>query len=87
MLIKRQDVASKVSDYLHHKIQLSDLEDRAERAMMEGEFEPSSYKEIREAVALLGLADVHAFGLTWDDAQRILGKLGYQTSVEVTESE
>jgi len=51
--------------------------------MLEGAFEESRFDGIRDAVARLGLADVRAFGLTWDDCQEILRQLGYSARIEI----
>jgi hypothetical protein len=80
MTITRQVVADKLAAYLQHCSTLAELVDWSERAMMEGEFESSA---VRDAVARLGLADVRAFGLTWEDCQRLLGELGYSARVEI----
>jgi hypothetical protein len=50
---------------------------RANAAMMEDDFEEVYYDAIRDAVARLGLANVQAFGLTWEDCASILTQLGY----------
>lgn len=51
--------------------------------MMEGEFEPQHFTAIRDVVARLGVADVHAFGLTWDDCEQLLKQLGYAAHVQI----
>jgi hypothetical protein len=43
---------------------------------MEADFEEVYYDAIRDAVARLGLADVQAFGLTWEDCASRLKQLG-----------
>ena len=35
------------------------------------------------AIARLGVADVRAFGLTWDDCEELLQKIGFAPRVEV----
>jgi len=35
-------------------------------------------------VSRLGVADVKAFGLTWEDCEQFLKQLGYSVRVEVT---
>ena len=35
-------------------------------------------------VRRLGLADVRAFGLAWDDCEQLLARLGYKAKVEVS---
>ena len=38
---------------------------------------------LRSVVSRLGLADVRAFGLTWEDCEQLLGELGYAARVDV----
>jgi hypothetical protein len=83
MVITRETVARKLAAYLHHEISLGDLVDWAHLAMMEGEFEDAYHDVIRDAVARLGLADVRAFGLTWEDCETILKQLGYDARIEI----
>ena len=33
-------------------------------------------------VSRIGVADVRAFGLTWEDCENLLDRLGYRTRVE-----
>ena len=83
MLITKQTVAQKLAAYLHHEITLAQLVDWAERAMMEGEFAEQDMTALRAVVPRLGVADVRAFGLTWDDCEQLLQKLGYAARVDV----
>lgn len=83
MTITRKMIADQLAAYLRHEITLSQLVEWAEKAMMEEEFEEAHLSEIREAVARLGLADVRAFGLAWEDCETILQKLGYAAKIEV----
>src|SRR5438046_2680498 len=59
------------------EISLDELVAWANVAMMEADFVEAYYDAIRDAVARLGLADVQAFGLTWEDCTSILKRLGY----------
>ena len=83
MQLTRETVAYKLAAYLHHEISLAELVAWANAAMMEGDFEEAYYDAIREAVACLGLADVREFELIWEECQRILKELGYDTRVEI----
>jgi len=76
-------LAEKLSAYLRHKLSLSDLVDWAEDIMKEGDFEEKNYETLRNIVSQLGVADVKAFGLTWEDCERFLNQLGYKVKVEV----
>ncbi len=83
MVITRQVVADKLSTYLQGQQSLADLVSWAEEAMGEGEFDESDFRVIRDVVSRLGLVDVAAFGLTWEDAVGMLSRLGYRARVEV----
>ena len=83
-LITSSEVASRLTAYLRHELALAELVDWAERAMMEGEFAPEHYETVRDIVARLGVADMRAFGLTWEDCERFLQQLGYTVRVEVS---
>jgi len=83
MTITKPITASKIAAYLHHEITLAELVGWAEEAMMEGEFLPGDMGSLRGAIARLGVADVRAFGLAWEDGEEILGQLGYAAHVDV----
>ena len=50
--------------------------------MMEGDF-PEGDDTLRDMVARLGVADVRAFGLSWEDCRAFLDQLGYRADVTV----
>jgi hypothetical protein len=81
--ITRQGVARKMVAYLRHRISQRALVDWAEAAMMEGRFDERDAEAIRDVVARLGVSDVRAFGLTWDDCRELLERLGYSARVEI----
>jgi hypothetical protein len=83
MVITKQIVADRIAAYLHHEITLEQLVDWAEDALMEGEFDERDVDALRTVIARLGVADVRAFGLTWEDCEQALGQLGYSTRVDV----
>ena len=83
MLITKQTVAHQLTAYLHHELTLAQLVDWAERAMLEGEFAELETAALRMVVPRLGVADVRAFGLTWEDCEQLLKRLGYAARVEV----
>ena len=72
MQLTREAVAHKLVAYLHHEIPLDALVAWANIVIMEADFEEAHYDVIRDAVARLGLADVQAFELTWEDGVSIL---------------
>jgi hypothetical protein len=83
MLITKQMVAEKIAAYLRREIALAQLVDWAENAMMDGQFDDESLDVAPAVVARLGVADVRAFGLEWQDCERMLRTLSYDARVEV----
>ena len=83
MLITKQAVAEKIASYLHHDITLAQLVDWAENTMMDGEFAEPDMTALRAVVSRLGVADVRAFGLTWEDCEQLLQHLGYAAQIHV----
>ena len=83
MTITKQTVADQIAAYLHHAITLAQLVDWAEQALMDGELADSDAKTLSSVIARLGVADVRAFGLSWDDCEELLHKLGFSPRVEV----
>jgi hypothetical protein len=83
MLISREMVAERLSAYLRGQQELAEVVSWAEDAMREGEFDEPDFTAIRDVVSRLGLADVAAFGLTWEDAVDMLSRLGYRATVEI----
>lgn len=83
MLITKKIVADKIAAYLHHDITLAQLVDWAEHAMMEDGFEESGLAAVRSAVSRLGVADVRAFGLTWEECEGLLSQLGFSARVSI----
>src|SRR5207247_8470489 len=86
IMITRNTVASQLRDYLQHRTTRAALVDWAEHAMMEDEFDDRDLDTIRDITSRLGLADVREFGLTWEDCERYLSRLGYQTKVDVVQA-
>jgi hypothetical protein len=85
MKLTRQNVAHKIIDYLYHRITLSELVNWAEMSMMEADFEEKDYDVLRDVISYLGLADVKAFGIAWEDIENFLQQLGYRVNLKVTE--
>jgi len=85
-MITRHDVAYKLSDYLSHRLSIKQIVSWAENAMMEEEFDHNHLETIRFIISRLGLADVKEFGLSWDDCEDFLKRLGYTVRVDVSEA-
>ena len=83
MLITKQTVADQIGAYLHHAITLEQLVDWAENAIMDGELDEHETETLRAVIARLGVADVRAFGLSWEDCEEMLRQLGYSARVDI----
>jgi hypothetical protein len=83
MTITKNIVASQIAAYLHHEITLAQLVDWSEHALLDGEFADGEAAAISRVVARLGVADVRAFGLAWDDCEELLHQLGFAPRVQV----
>ena len=83
MTITKQTVADEIAAYLRREITLAQLVDWAEQALMNGELAEGDAKTLSAVIARLGVADVRAFGLAWDDCEDLLKKLGFSPRVEV----
>ena len=83
MTITKQTVADKIAAYLHHEITLAQLVDWSERALMDAQFAEHDVQTLSSVISRLGLADVRAFGLTWEDCEELLHRLGFSPRVEV----
>jgi len=82
MIITKQLLAVNLLNYLQHKTTLSDLVNWAEEAIMEGDIQGEDPEVVRDILARLGLADVKAFGLFWDDCNDYMQKLGYVLKID-----
>jgi len=83
MTITKKTVADKISAYLHHEITLAQLVNWSERALLDAEFAERDVSVISSVIARLGVADVRAFGLAWEDCEELLRKLGFTPRVEI----
>jgi hypothetical protein len=79
-MITRETVAKMLGDYLHGDLALSELVDWSENSIAEEEFENAKLLEI---VGRLGLADVRAFGLAWEDFREMFRALGLAARVDL----
>ena len=83
-VITSQMVAEKLMAYLRHQISASELVDWAEDAMMDADFAAGQADVLRPVVGRLGLADVRAFELSWQDCEVMLDQLGYKVRLEIS---
>jgi hypothetical protein len=84
MQVTRHMAAQKLTAFLHHELSLAQLVGWAETALLDGEFADQEADALRYVVSRLGVADVRAFGLTWEDCETLLDRLGYRARVEVS---
>ena len=82
-LITSEEVIAKLAGYLQHELRLDELVLWAEEAMMERGFEQHRSEVLLDIVSRLGVADVKAFGLTWEDCEAFLHRLGCTVRVEI----
>jgi hypothetical protein len=82
-MITRNDVASKITSYLQQTLTLGEIVAWAEEAMQDGEFDEANADMLTDIIARLGVSDVKAFGLSWDECRSFLNQLGYDARVEV----
>jgi hypothetical protein len=82
MIITKQQLAVNLLNYLQHKTSLIDLVSWAEEALLEGDIQDEDPEVVRDILAKLGLADVKAFGLFWEDCNEIMKKLGYVLKID-----
>ena len=83
MTITIQMAADKIAAYLHHEVTLDQLVDWAENTMMDGHFAEADAATLSAVVARLGVSDIRAFGLTWEDCEELLGQLGFAPKIEI----
>ena len=50
---------------------------------MNDDFDPAHLTTIRNAIARIGAADMHTFGLVWEDCEQLLSKLGDSAQVNI----
>jgi hypothetical protein len=82
-LITRKTVAEKLAAHLHHELSLDSLVAWAKSALLDGEFDPAHLPTIRDVVARVGIAEVRAFGLTWEDCEQLLTQPSYSAQVSI----
>ena len=84
MTITRELLAQKLISYLYHRLTLTELVDWAETTLLEAELDEPDRGTVREILARIGVADVRAFSLTWEDCEDFLSRLGYQVSLQIS---
>lgn len=80
-MITKKDISEKVLEYLQHHITLQEIVDWAEEILMRNNFEDDKAHTVRNILARIGSADIKAFGLTWEDCEKIMHQLGFKLQV------
>lgn len=81
-IITREVLAQKLKNYLSGEEQLEQLISWSEDIMMDGEIAPQDFDLIRDIIARLGVSDVASFGLSWEELNTMINRLGYKTRLE-----
>jgi len=81
-MITKKYIADQLLAYLQHQLSAAVLVDWAENTLMEGNYEDDTHHTIRNILAQLGLADLKAFGLEYQDCEVMMQKLGYTLEVK-----
>jgi hypothetical protein len=82
MIVTKQLLAVNLLSYLQHKKSLDDLVNWAEDAFMDGKINDDDLDVVGSILARIGVADVKAFGLTLEDCDEIMRKLGYELKID-----
>ena len=81
MKITKKIISEKVLEYLQHQISLDEIVNWSEGILMNNNFEDDKLHTVRNILARVGSADVKAFGLTWEDCEKIMNQLGFSLMV------
>lgn len=81
-MITKKIIANQLLGYLQHQLSVAVLVDWAEKTLIEGNYEDDSSHTMRNILAHLGLADVKAFGLEYQNCEETMQKLGYTLEVK-----
>ena len=83
-MITRETVASKIAAWLRHDLALDELVNWAESCLAYEDFAETEIEILAPVLARLCAADVRNFGLTWEDCEQLLNRLGYVAHVEIS---
>ncbi len=78
-------VAGGLLSYLEGQTTLPELIDWAETTLLEGDFADGDMQTLTEVLGKIGLADVRNFGLSWEDCESMLQKLGFRIELKMRE--
>jgi hypothetical protein len=78
-------VATAILAYLEGQKSLTELIDWSETALFESDFADNDLQLLTEVLGKIGLADARNFGLSWEDCEAMLHKLGYRVELKMLE--
>lgn len=81
MKVTRKMAAERLLAWLGGELPKEKLVDWAENALLAGDFSDHEMADLTEILAKIGLADVRAFGLTWEDCSELMARLGYRMEI------
>jgi len=85
--MNRSEVATKIEAFLHHQMTICELVDWCESQMTHVEYEDSEDSEVREVINQIGDDHVRVFGLSWEDCEDMLSRLGYSVEMRLVPME
>ena len=85
IMITKKIAAGKLLAYLERQMPLPALVEWAENALFEANFHENEIDVLTTVLGRLGLADVRAFGLSWEDCEDMIRALGYGFKIQMTE--
>lgn len=80
-MVTKEMIGNQLLAYLQHHLSLADLTNWAENTLQNGQYIDDDQHITRNVLAYLGLADVKAFGLEWQDCESMMEKLGFKLEV------
>jgi len=84
-MVTKQVAAGAILSYLRHETSLTQLVDWAENTLLEARFSDEDMDVLTHVLGRLGLADVRAFGLSWEECEELIQMLGYTLQVQMME--
>ena len=76
-----QAVANKILAYLHHELPLAELMAWCASAAFEAPLMPGTEDVLTPILMRLGVSDVEAFSLSWEEWEAIMRQLSYRLEV------
>lgn len=85
-MITKAIAASALLAYMRHQLSFSELLNWAEHTLLEANFSDEDMDILTQVLSRLGLADVRALGLSWEDCEELVHLLGHRLQVQLVAS-